>query len=67
MSIYDHIDHLRLVPRLVLAGYAWLVYVMCQWFMTLPDPTGNQSLFVGTVVGASAGVFGLYVNSGRKQ
>lgn len=67
MSIYRHIDKLRLVPRLLVGGYAWLMVNISNWFMSLPDPTGSQSAFVSVMVGASAAVFGLYVNSGGKH
>lgn len=67
MKFYDHIDKFRLFPRLMLGGYAWLMINISNWFMALPDPTGAQSAFVSVMVGASAGIFGLYVNSGRKE
>lgn len=54
----------RIVPRLMVAGYGWLMWRVSDWFMALPEPTGTQAAFVSTLVGASAAVFGLYVNSG---
>jgi hypothetical protein len=33
--------------------------------MTLGDPSTQQASFVSTVVGLSAAIFGLYVNSGN--
>ena len=61
-----HINNFRVVPRLLVAGYGWLMYDVAMWFMSLEDPTNPQSLFVSTMVGGSAAVFGLYTNSGNK-
>ena len=58
------INCFRIVPRLLVAGYGWLMWDVSQWFMSLDAPSGTQAAFVSTLVGASAAVFGLYVNSG---
>lgn len=68
----DHIkaaevlDAYRVVPRMVLLGYAYLVYDIVTWFKDLEDPATQQAALVTTVIGASAAVIGLYNNSGRK-
>lgn len=59
-------DAWRLVPRLLVGGYAWLVWEVSTWAMGLPDLSGAQSAFVSVVWGAATGVFGLYVGTGRK-
>lgn len=59
-------DAWRSVPRALVAGYGALVWRVSEWFMQLPDPTATQSAFVSVVWGAAAGVFGLYVSTGRK-
>ena len=61
------IDDFRVVPRLMVAGYGWMMWSVAQWFMALPDPSGPQAAFVSTMVGASAAVFGLYTNSGKTR
>ena len=58
------IDRFRLIPRLAVGGYAVAMWDVVQWYMAQPDPTGNQTAFVSTVVGAAAAFFGFYVNSG---
>jgi len=60
-------DRWRVVPRLMLLGYATLIWVASSWFMSLAEPLGTQAAFVSTLVGASAAVFGLYVNSGGRR
>lgn len=60
-------DNWRIVPRILVAGYGWLIYEVSMWFMSLPEPSSTQAAFISTLVGASAAVFGLYVNSGSKR
>lgn len=59
------LDAFRVVPRILICGYGWMLWRISEWAMSLPDLSGGQSAFVATVWGASAGVFGLYVNTGR--
>lgn len=61
----QQLDAWRVVPRLLVAGYGVMVWRVAEWFMSIPDPTAQQSAFVGVVVGAAAAWFGLYVNSGQ--
>lgn len=61
----ERLDAWRVVPRLLVTGYGVMVWRVAEWFMSVPDPTAQQSAFVATVVGAAAAWFGLYVNSGR--
>lgn len=62
----ESIDAFRVVPRLILLAYAFLVYSVIEWFFTLQDPTGGQVTFVTIITGMAAVVIGLYQNSGRK-
>ncbi|CAL9969845.1 hypothetical protein VPHD479_0138 [Vibrio phage D479] len=66
-KIADAFDKWRVVPRILVSMYCYLLYQACIWFMALPDPTATQAGFVSTVVGAGAAIFGLYTNSGRKE
>lgn len=58
-------DAWRPVPRVLVGMYGYLLYQIIMWFMGLPDPTNAQAGFVSAVVGAAAGFFGFYVNSGK--
>lgn len=62
----EQFDRWRVMPRILVLVYGWAFFDVIQWFMQLADPTNPQSVFVSTVVGAAAGFFGFYVNSGRK-
>jgi hypothetical protein len=58
---------LRLIPRLMVLGYGWMMYEVTMWFMDLDSPATQQAALVTTVFGASAAIFGLYTNSGDKK
>lgn len=66
LDLAETFDAYRVIPRMLVASYGYLVYSTSIWFMTLADPTTQQVTFVSTVVGAAAVVIGLYTNSGRK-
>ena len=60
-KIAGTLDKFRVIPRLVMLAYCWAFYASVQWFMTLPEPTNAQAMFISTIVGAGAAFFGLYV------
>jgi hypothetical protein len=57
---------LRIIPRLMVLGYGYMLYDITQWFMTLPAPETQQAALITTVYGAAAAIFGLYTNTGCK-
>lgn len=61
------IDSYRVFPRLFFGAYIILLLMSSSWFMALAAPTATQAGFVGTIIGAGAAWFGLYVNSGWKH
>ena len=67
LPIYERINRWRLVPRLLVLGYAVLFWYIANWFMDLTDPTATQAAFVSTVSGIAGAIFGLYVNSGSNN
>ena len=60
------IDAYRIVPRLWLFGYGWMLVRVNEWFMALPDPNTQQAALVSTVWGAGAMITAFYVQTGRK-
>ena len=64
--IASNINKLRLVPRAMVLAYGYLFFEVAMWFMGIPVPTATQAAFVSVMVGASAGIFGLYTSSGNK-
>jgi hypothetical protein len=61
------LDSFRFFPRIFIGAYIALLIYSSIWFMALAVPIASQSAFVGTVIGAGAAWFGLYVNSGWKH
>jgi hypothetical protein len=59
-------DAWRIVPRLLLLGYGYMLYDAGTWFMALEVPNGAQSAYVSILWGAAAVVSGLYFNTGRR-
>ena len=59
------VDQWRIFPRLFLAVYIYLLYIVTIWFMNLPTPTFEQSGLVSIVVGAGAAWFGLYAGTSK--
>ncbi len=57
-------NRLRLVPRFIVGGYGYLIWVVVQWYMTLPDPNTQQAALITTLVGISVPVFGFYMQGG---
>ena len=55
------LDKFRVIPRMVMLAYIFAFYKSVTWFMTLPDPTNSQAMYISTIVGAGAAFFGLYV------
>ena len=61
------VDSWRIFPRVFLSVYIFLLYYSTMWFMSLEDPTLEQSGLISILVGAGAAWFGLYVNSAAKE
>lgn len=61
------VDAWRPFPRLFIAIYIYILYRVIEWYLSLPDPTMEQSGLISVVVGAGAAWFGLYVGSGNKK
>lgn len=64
-KLAEAFDAWRVVPRILVALYCYLLYTTSLWFMGLVDPSGTQAAFVSTIVGSGAAIFGLYTNSGK--
>jgi len=61
------IDAWRIIPRLFLGIYMYLLYYSTFWFMELEAPSLEQSGLISILVGAGAAWFGLYVSSAAKE
>ena len=61
------VDAWRLIPRLFLTVYIFLLYYSTMWFMSLPDPSLEQSGLISIIVGAGAAWFGLYAGTSNSS
>lgn len=57
----------RVIPRLAVLVFFYLLIETTFWFMGLSKPSNAQSLFISAVWGAAAAFFGFYMNTGLKK
>ena len=57
----DAIDQLKLLPRLAFLCQIVLTWKVCHWFMTLTEPTTQQSAFVSLVTAMLSASFALWL------
>lgn len=60
----DKLNELRVVPRLMMFAYMFLLLYSSFWFMSLPEPSTQQAGFAAAILAAGTGWFTIYVNSG---
>lgn len=65
LIVAEILDSYRIIPRIVIAGYSYLIYIVIRWFMNLPDPNNAQSALVSVLITAGAGIFSFYSKTGR--
>lgn len=61
----EMIDNFRIVPRLCLLGYGYILYNVVIWYMAIKNHGVEDTAFVTGVIGVSSIVIGLYQSSGR--
>ena len=66
-EIPQFMSNWRLIPRVFISTYIYLLYKVVIWYMNLEGPTMEQSGLVSIVVGAGAAWFGLYTGSRAKS
>lgn len=66
LMLAEAMDAWRVVPRMLVACYGYLVWDVVQWFMALEDPTTQHATLVSTVIGVAGAVIGIYTSTGRK-
>ena len=58
------LNRLRIIPRVIVAAYGYLVWMMVTWFMALGEPSTQQMALVTTISGMAPIVFGFYMQGG---
>lgn len=66
-DLADSLNALRVIPRLMVAGYGYLLVDTHFWVKTLEAPSDTQQWYANVVWAGGAAIFGLYVNSGNKN
>ncbi len=61
------LNRLRIIPRIIIGAYGYLVWLMVKWFMVLPEPTMMQATLVTTICAMAPVVFGFYMNGGTTK
>ena len=60
------IDDFKIFPRIMMLVVTILTYQSVHWYMSLPDPTIQQSGLVSVCMGALTGCFGIWMNKEAK-
>jgi hypothetical protein len=60
------LDEWRVLPRLAFLCQIFLPWKVCLWFMTLPDPSIQQSGFVSIVTAMLSASFAIWMNKEAK-
>ncbi len=61
------IDNYKIFPRLMMGVVTVLTYQSVHWYMTLDNPTIQQSGLVSVCAGMFTGCFGIWINADTKQ
>jgi len=65
LSLAEIVDAWRIVPRIFLFGYGYLLVYVILWFMELKSPNTQQTVLVSTITGMATIVFGFYTNTSK--
>ena len=57
----------NLIPRIMMLAMTIMSWRVVEWFMTLADPTTQQSALVSVVTGAMTGAFAVWLNHEGKS
>ena len=57
----------NLLPRFMMIAMTVMSWRVVEWFMTLTDPTTQQSALVSVVTGAMTGAFAVWLNHEGKS
>lgn len=65
LNIAEVIDAWRIVPRIILGAYGYLVWFVINWFIIIANPVTGQTALAVSIAGSIPVVIGLYQHSGR--
>lgn len=62
----SYIDQLKILPRLMMLAITIMCFQVTNWFITLPDPTLNQSGFCSVIFGCFSACFAVWLGKEAK-
>lgn len=66
LDIAELLDAYRVVPRILLFFYGYLVWYITNWYLPIQNPTTGQTAVFTTLLGSIPVIVGLYQSSGRR-
>jgi hypothetical protein len=60
------IDQLKILPRLMMLAITVMCFQVTSWFISLPDPTLNQSGFCSVIFGCFSACFAVWLGKEAK-
>ena len=67
MSWFKKLVEYNLIARLTMIASVAMSWRCAEWFMSLPDPTMQQSAFVSVIMGVMTGIFGIWMGQESKR
>ena len=64
--VMERIFKWQLMPRIMMLAVTVLSYQTVHWFMSLPDPSIQQSDLVSVCMGALSGCFAVWLGNEKK-
>lgn len=63
----EKVNDWRLFPRIFMSYYIYLSWTTGEWYKALPEPTDQQSLYAGTIIGLLVPLCKWYYETGKKN
>jgi|TARA_X000000950_G_scaffold126667_1_gene158364 hypothetical protein len=67
MSWFKSLIEYNLIARITMLASVIMSWRCAEWYMSLPDPTTQQSAFVSVIMGVMTGVFGIWMGQESKK
>ena len=66
-KLADTLDELRVIPRIIMAGYGVLVWHVVSWSLAETTITTQHASIIASIIGIASFLVPAYFNSGRKN
>ena len=66
-KLSDSLNELRIVPRIIMLGYALLVWFVVDWSLLQTSITTQHASIIASVVGIASFLVPAYFNSGKSK